>query len=317
MALDISIIVPTHAPHAGRLQRTLEGLRAQSLPSARWETIVVDNASPRTVDFNALRKFSPANLRGLRELTPGLTFARRAGLRAARGRFVVMVDDDNVLADDYLAKVIALFEFNPRVGALGGRSVPEFEAPPPKWMREFDGLIACRDLGPSVRISQGLRPEGATNNIYPEFAPIGAGMALRREAVMPWMEAKDSVVTDRRGGELTSGGDNDIVLTVMEHGWEVGYFPTLSLTHLIPSSRTEPGYLARLNRGIAKSWVQVLAAHGACSWAPIPPSTVALRKFKAWWTYRAWSSPAARIRWQGACGHFEGLASLAPSSPRG
>ena len=31
-----------------------------------------------------------------------------------------------------------------------------------------------------------------------------------------------------------------------------------------------------------------------------------LRKTKSWFTYRAWSSPAAYIRWQGACRHFAG-----------
>jgi hypothetical protein len=65
-------------------------------------------------------------------------------------------------------------------------------------------------------------------------------------------------------------------------------------------------YLARLNRGIAKSWMQVLRKHDANPWSPIAPWTVPLRQFKAWFTHRAWSGPAEFIRWQGACGHFEG-----------
>ena len=141
-------------------------------------------------------------------------------------------------------------------------------------------------------------------------SPIGAGLALRRDALAAWLAADIGRLTDRRGGELTSGGDNDIILTLMQHGWEVAYFPALSLTHLIPTGRITREYLARLNRGIAKSWVQVLQKHDANPWPPIAPRTVPLRQAKAYFTNRAWSGPAAFIRWQGACGHFEGLASL-------
>ena len=73
-----------------------------------------------------------------------------------------------------------------------------------------------------------------------------------------------------------------------------------------------PGYLARLNRGIQKSWVQVLAQHDASPWPPLTASGAALRKFRAWFTHRAWSSPAAHIRWQGACGHFAGRIARCP-----
>jgi hypothetical protein len=98
------------------------------------------------------------------------------------------------------------------------------------------------------------------------------------------------------------------VLTLMQAGWEVGYFPSLALVHLIPSSRLEADYLARLNRGIQHSWMQVLAAHEANPWPPVSPASAALRKAKAWITHHSWSSTAARIRWQGACGHFDGRA---------
>ena len=39
---------------------------------------------------------------------------------------------------------------------------------------------------------------------------------------------------------------------------------------------------------------------------PLTRSGARLRQFKAWFGHRAWTSPAARIRWQGACGHYEG-----------
>jgi len=300
--LKLSIILPSHNPDRARLQRTLAGLRAQTLRQDSWELLVVDNASRPPVGG-----IEGGNARLVVESQLGLTHARRRGFSESRAEFIVMVDDDNVLAPDYLERALALFAAHPRIGALGGRSVPEFETEPPAWAREFDDLLACRDLGPEPLISSGLRPPGAARNEYPRCAPIGAGMALRRAAVQCWLDASGSdAPPDRQGGDLSSGGDNDIVLSLMRAGWEVGYFPELSLTHLIPAARIAVDYLARLNFGIQKSWMQVLARHDANPWPPLTPAGAAVRKARAWLTHRAWSSPAARIRWRGACGHFEG-----------
>lgn len=308
-ALQLSILISTHNPHPVRLQRTLAGLRAQTLPIGEWETILIDNASSPALVAADWSAHAPANFRLVREPETGLSHARRHGFAVARGDFAVLVDDDNILAPDYLATVLLLFAQHPKIGALGGQSLPEFEGTPAEWTKEFHPLLALRDLGPVPHISHGLRPEGSARNEYPPFAPIGAGMALRRSAWSPWLHHhpnQSELISDRRGNELTSGGDNDIVLCAMHAGYEVGYFPALSLTHLIPNSRLEPDYLARLNRGIQKSWMQVLALHDANPWPPLTPASAALRKLKAWFTHRAWMAHSAQIRWQGTCGHFEG-----------
>lgn len=310
MAPLISVILSTHNPHPGRLARTLRGLRAQTLPAGDWELLIVDNHSAPPLEASALGSDAPPNPRILREPELGLTAARRCGLCAATGSLLVLVDDDNVLAPDYLAHCRALFAEHARLGAAGGRSLPEFEVPPAAWVHEFLDLLACRDLGESDLIAAQLWDEARRRNEYPPCAPIGAGMVLRREAVQAWLDQPPSALTDRRGGELSSGGDNDIILSLMQHGWQVGYFPRLNLTHLIPAARTTRDYLARLNRGIWRSWIQVLTRHDACPWAPIPQWTVPLRVAKAWFTYRAWSSPSACVRWHGARGHFEGRAAL-------
>lgn len=312
----LSVIVPTHNPHLGRLHRTLTGLRGQSLPASEWETLLVDNASQPSVQLEALADFSPANLRVLPEPKLGLANARRRGFTEARAEIAVLVDDDNVLAPDYLARVREHFAVHPRIGVFGGKSLPEFAVPPADWTKEFHALLALRDLGDSALVSAGLRPAGAARNEYPAFAPIGAGMAIRRPAWTAWLSTLDQGpgLTDRRGTELTSGGDNDIVLSAMRAGWEVGYFPSLALLHLIPEGRLALEYLARLNHGIQKSWMQVLARHEANPWPPLTPMNARLRQAKAWFSHRAWSSPSAHIRWRGACGHFEGRTLMQSSS---
>lgn len=305
--MKLSVVIPTHNPDPERLRRTLLGLRAQTLPAAAWETLLVNNASTRFPSQDFFSGCAPVNFSVLHEPGLGLTAARRCGLGATRGELVVLVDDDNVLAPDYLAQVAALFAAHPRVGAAGGKSRPEFATEPAAWTAEFHSLLALRDLGDVSIVVPTLRPPGSIRNEYPPCAPIGAGMALRRAACETWLQAPaSSALSDRRGSSLSSSGDNEIVLHVLRAGWAVAYFPELVLTHLIPAGRLEPDYLARLNRGIQESWMQVLSRHNACPWPPLSPLGATLRQWRAWFVHRAWSSPAAHIRWQGACGHFAG-----------
>lgn len=310
MPFSISVILPTHNPRAAILNAALESLRSQTLPRTEWELIIVDNASSPPVEPEM--QWHP-NAKVIRESRLGLTSARECGFRHAEGEFIVMVDDDNLLDPDYLSESVALLAQHPKLGAIGGKSIPRFEETLPHWWeKHLELLLACRDLGEVPQISTGLYREDLQRNEYPSCAPHGAGMVIRRVALENWLsiDLKRGQLTDRRGSELTSGGDNDIVLSIMRAHWEVGYFPSLSLVHLIPATRMNRDYLKKLNRGIAKSWVQVLHKYAACPWEGIAPWTVPLRKMKAWFIHRPWTGPIAQIRWHGVCGHFEGLASL-------
>ncbi len=302
----ISVILPTRDPHPVRLQRTLAGLAAQSLPRSEWELLIVDNGSTKPL---ADPMIAAIGGRIVPETTAGLSRARLAGLRATRGDIVVFVDDDNVLAPHFLRLVRAHFTAHPRLGAAGGPVIPKFEQSPPEWAREFFGLLAVRDLGSAPIIAI-----GADDAPWPHCAPVGAGLCLRRAAADLYVQALSSdpsrLGLDRTGRSLASGGDNDLVFTALHGGWDVGYFPELTLTHLIPSSRLAPDYLARLNEGIMRTWVRVLHLHGQCPWRPIPPWTVPFRAVRAWVRFGAWRSPAHRIRWRGAVGQFLGQADL-------
>ena len=306
MSVALTVVLPTRDPDPGRLSRTLAGLAAQTFPLDQWELLVVDNGSEHA--WALPDGFAPASRR-LSEPKVGLTPARICGIRAAQGDVLVFVDDDNVLAPDYLAAAVRLFTAYPRLGAAGGPVLPEWESPPPEWALEFQGLLALRDLGPASRIC-----EGGPGAHWPDFAPVGAGLVVRRTGAIAYAEAlsRDPLrqTLDRTGRMLSSGGENDLVFSVLHGGGDVGYFPELRLTHLIPAVRLQPGYLARLNAGIMRTWVIVLRIHGQCPWPAIQPWTVPFRCARAWARTRAWRSPAHRVRWKGRCGQFRGQAML-------
>ena len=43
--MNLSVVICTHNQRKDYLQRTLEALKAQTLPPAQWELLLIDNAS--------------------------------------------------------------------------------------------------------------------------------------------------------------------------------------------------------------------------------------------------------------------------------
>jgi len=305
--LKLSVIIPTYNPSEPSLARVLEALHRQTLAHDQWEALLVNNASTRFPNCSFFARHAPPNLRVITESQLGLTAARACGLSAAKGDGAVLVDDDNELSADYLERALKLLENHPEVGALGGRIDLEFASPPPAWISEFHNLLAEQNYGEVPLISTPIAPDRCATLTWPSYAPIGAGMVLRREAWEAWLaflDASPTALSDRKGTQLTSSGDNELILVILKAGWQVGYFPSLTLTHLIPQSRLAPNYLARLNFGCSSGFIQALRRHGACPWAPIPRWTLPLRVARAWFRCRAWRGPANRIRWRGLVGHF-------------
>jgi glycosyltransferase involved in cell wall biosynthesis len=309
----ISVIIPTHNPNKIRLNRTLDGLRKQSLSDRNWELIIIDNASPDSQYIPSFDLSWHKSARIIIENQLGLTRARVSGIKASQGNYIVFVDDDNVLEENYLENTVNIFRDNPNLGSIGGKSLPEFEVEPDGWVKDFWVCLALRDLGEEVQ-TYFYSQSSSHEKQHPLFAPIGAGMALQREAAKIYVDSlvKDSVrmALDRTGKSLQSGGDCDINLTLLDSDWGVGYFPQLKLTHLISAPRLTKDYLANLNHASSRSWVQVLDAHNIRPWRKISKWGVWVRKIKAVATYQPWDSPSSYIQWRGACGTFEGLSTL-------
>jgi GT2 family glycosyltransferase len=205
-----------------------------------WELLLIDNAS-QTVLASEIDLSWHSNARHVREETLGLTAARLCGIREANNDILVFVDDDNVLDIDYLKNTLEILEKNPKLGAIGGKSLPEFEIEPEAWVEQFSGCLALRDHGDEPKIYFRQNPIDISANDYPEIAPIGAGLVIQKEIAKAYAKLvsqdKSRLALGRTGKKLVSGEDNDIVLTLLEAGWGVGYFPQLQLTHLISVGR--------------------------------------------------------------------------------
>jgi GT2 family glycosyltransferase len=345
----VSVVIPTHNPRSDYLARVIESLRHQTLPHEQWELLVVDNASREKVEGRVDIGWQP-NARVVREGRLGLTFARLRGFAEAKGQLIVMVDDDNVLASEYLETAVRIAEERPMLGAFGGKCLPEFEHEPEEWLASVTSGLGLRDRGARVEVfteaavagswqlavgswqggENGKPPTDHRQRCavreFPDCAPIGAGMVLRRDAAAAYakrLQARGArqgargkeTITDRIGDSLASGGDNDICLTVLEEGWQVGYLPQLELTHLIPKRRMTLDYQKRMAREAMRSFILMLDQHGIRPWGAIPRWSVPLRVAKDYLRVQPWRSPELLLKWSMNRGRYEACGGLAAKRP--
>ena len=289
------------------MNRVLESLKKQTLPQQEWELLFIDNNSKVALKNNYDISWH-SNSRHILEERQGLVYGRVRMATEAAGEIIVTVDDDTPLEKEYLFHIKRIFQTDLELGIIGGKTLPIFETTPPIWLSQFYGCLAIRDLGNNVIETQLKKGEKATT--YPTNGPLL--IALKKNAMQSFLNRIDkdvrSLSLGRKGTSLASGEDNDIVLTIYEAGYKIGYFPELKFYHIIPAQRMTKEYICRLHFSINKSWVLMLSLHNLCPWKVIPKWSVSIRKLKAFFTYKAWKKNVNYIKWRGACGTFEGLA---------
>jgi glycosyltransferase involved in cell wall biosynthesis len=245
--MQLSVIICCHNPRTDYLARVLEALKAQTLSTGGWELLVVDNASKSSVAASHNISWHP-NARHVREEDLGLTCARLRGIGESRADLLVFVDDDNLLAMDYLATAVRLLQNHPWLGAIGGQTLPEYEVSPPEWLGRYERLLAIRRL-------KRVRWSNAVDDW--DSQPWGAGMVVRRSVCEIYVnnlsKGFDRRALDRKGTRLTSAGDIDLVLGCLDVGLGFGTFPELVVTHLIPERRMTEEYIAEITRALMSS----------------------------------------------------------------
>lgn len=238
--ISIDLIVCTYN-NAALLDRTLDAVALQRVPrGVEWQVVVVNNnctdETPRVLEKHVRSGRLP--LRVLFEHKQGLTPARVCGVRATAGDWIAFVDDDCLLAEDWVEQAARFAAEHPECGGFGGQVIPEWETTtPPPYVLENLYAYACKN-------------HGETPHRRPWVA--GAGMVVRREALVAcgWLDRQ--FLEDRAGGRLVSGGDMEIALRVASRH-ELWHNPACKLRHFIPARRMSREYLRRVTRGLGAS----------------------------------------------------------------
>lgn len=216
------------------IARCLEALKKQRLPSSlNWEVVLVDNnCTDDTVCIaESCMGGSDIDFRIVRESDPGLANARAKGISEVKYKYVVFCDDDNLLCHDYVQYVYSKLESGPRIGAIGGKGIPEFECDP-------DPRILPKLVGYAVGSQVGHK-----NWLF------GAGMALRTAVVRDVYANQKQYLVGRKGSELLSGDDSELAYSIVLRGYRT--FPTddISYVHVLRANRLTWDYCQKMWQG--------------------------------------------------------------------
>jgi glycosyltransferase involved in cell wall biosynthesis len=243
MSLGVSIIICTYNGEK-RLPKTLDNIVTQ-ISTIAFELIVIDNNSNDGTEVFVKDYLKESNIEWklVSEPKAGLSHARWRGIEEAKHELVLFCDDDNHLANDYIETGAKLFCENSNLGVLGGAGSPQFESKKPNWFDEFAHTYAVGSLCKEP----GIQPKGSWH--------YGAACFFRKSALMQLKSIGfTSVLSDRKGGDLSSGGDVELCYAVQLLGFDLAFEPALKFDHFIEAHRLHWEYYLKLNRGIATSF---------------------------------------------------------------
>jgi glycosyltransferase involved in cell wall biosynthesis len=237
--ISLDVVVCTYN-NAASLDVVLGALAAQRVePGVDWRILVVNNNSTDETEEVVVRhaREMPMPLTMLREPEQGLTPARLRGVTSTSGDWIAFVDDDCVLADDWIQQAADFARAHPDCGGFGGRVVLDWERPPPEFVTRYGWAYAEQDHGREpTRLG----------------ALAGAGFVIRRQALEEtgWVERQ--FLADRVGEKLISGGDVEMALRLASR-FDLWYAPALRLRHRIPARRATLRYLKDVTYGLGSS----------------------------------------------------------------
>ena len=221
------------------IHETLQRIAIQQTNDLPLELIVVDNNSTdNTVSiveciWKKIASSIPFKL--IYEEKQGLNYARMKGVSIAKYNVIIFCDDDNWLHPNYAVTAYDILQWNNKIAIAGGHAIGEFEVNPPSWFEPFSYALV---------IGKPLNKSGfATDRKY----LTGAGMVIRK-SFLDELKNIDfaSVLSDRKGKQLSSGGDSELCLLAILMGYQLYFDDRLVFNHYIPSFRISWSYIVSL-----------------------------------------------------------------------
>ncbi|MGZ4862303.1 MAG: glycosyltransferase [Halobacteriota archaeon] len=240
-----SVIVPTRN-RCESLRNTLVSLQQLNFPNDHYEIIVVDSSSAddtrRVVE--ECKQHGNKEIIYCKEVHKGVHKARHVGAQIAKGDILAYVDDDVICDPDWLSELTRPYT-DPKVGCVGGKIAPRFEAKEPAWAKYFPGYLSILDRGGEITKVNDDRIYGCNFSIRKTvlydvggFNPGGTPPSLMR------------YLGDEETGLLNK---------VIKKDYDVVYTPFAVVIHVIPKERLTIDYLKQrvFVEGVCHSYTKI------------------------------------------------------------
>lgn len=241
----VSVIISVYSKKRYQyLLNCIDSLRRQSVKP--YEVIVVLDPDSDLIDFFGNRLSN--DVRIVVSDGYGLSNARNAGVKNAKGSIVAFIDDDAVADRDWLLNILKNYDTANVVG-VGGLIIPLWESGRPIWFpEELNWVIGCSYKG---------LPEHKT------FVrnPLGCNMSFRREVFEKVGYFRSDI--GRFGKRLLSGEEPEFSVRIMKNfpNAKIIYDPSAIVYHRVPKNRLGLRYLfiRSFNEGISKAMISDLS----------------------------------------------------------
>jgi glycosyltransferase involved in cell wall biosynthesis len=243
--MNISIIICCHNSES-RILKTIENIAKLDTGDLSVELIIVDNnCSDKTVEV-AQKQWTNCNtpfpMFVVKEIEPGLSFARKKGVFTANGEIIVFCDDDNWLEKNYIMFGYNIMKNDKSIGVLGGRSIAIFEDQEPFWFSTYQSSYA---VGVQALNSGEISSRGYV---------WGAGSFMRRDTLLSFYKyGFDHFCSGRKGNILLAGDDSEICKWHLLVGKKLWYDERLLFKHYVESKRLKKSYLEGIMQGFIES----------------------------------------------------------------
>ncbi len=229
-----SVVVPTLFGRPELLAGAVKALCALDYPD--YEVVLVDNRSNERRDERDWRAL-PADprLRIVAQPRPGISAARNAGVRAARGEFIAFTDDDVEVDPGWLRALGERFAAEPDADAVTGAVLPkELETEAQRWFERY-GAGSARDYRSGSYATAGRvwrvrdRIAGTEDWLY-RLGPFGTGANMAfRAGTLTALGGFDEAL----GAGTPTGGGEDIEMFVrlLARGYRLAVEPAAYVWH--------------------------------------------------------------------------------------
>jgi len=234
--VDVSVVIATYN-RSHLIRGAVESvLRQQSSAGAVFEILVVDNNSTDGTKgvVNSLMREHQGCLRYLFEPRQGVSHARNRGVAAARAPVVAFMDDDVRAGPGWIGAIRAVFDQHPYVSLAGGKVLPDWRLPAPRWLTRHHWMpLALLDYGDvPIRIDVSTR-----------IGLISANCALRKDVLVRAGGFAPALQRVRDG--IGSMEDHELFERLFRAGACGLYWPQLQVTAVTAPERLTRAYHRR------------------------------------------------------------------------